>query len=257
MTTMTAPATRRPGLPTWARVGGWQLTGHWFLFGGYLLTAIAATALTIFLATRASTPSMSVITIAQQGAIWFAFGVAIYFKTNWLGPMVSAGMTRRAIEKSTLLAAGALGATGALAWLLVGHAEHWLFQRNGWTYGVDVGRNSVADTPDLTFFAGLALIIAVATVCGSIVGLSYVRWGPAATLALPLTVLPLILCALFGVDPATIFPPFVGDLGGRLLGGDWEPSLATRVAIGLVILAATVLAHHLLIRRVPIRGAKA
>ncbi len=198
-----------------------------------------------------------VVGAPPQGAAWFVFGTAVYFATVWLGPMVSAGATRRTVERAGLVAAPALGLTGALAWMLVSHAEHWIFGRLGWAHGVDGRRLSILDVPALTYLAAFALTITIAAVCGSLVGVTYFRWGAWATVLLPLTLLPLVACALLGVDSSIVFPPFLLDLGNALRPDGNAFGLLARLGFGLVILAQTAGAHHALIRRVPVRSTKA
>ncbi len=232
--------------------------GHASVFAGFLAIAVAVVVVVLFFVGRATTPTMSGFQFAQQVAPWIPFAVAIHYATSWLGPHVAAGMTRRSFVRAAITAVLVLAVWGAVAlWLLL-RIERWLYGRLGWTAGADGSRVSAAETAALPYLWGLVLLLAVAGLTGLVVGLTYFRLGSVATFALPLTMIPMAALVLV-LDPLTMFTLAVFTRDGRAL---TPPALGlggvpASVVLGLVLLALTTGAVHLLSRRVPIRSARA
>lgn len=261
MTTVTPTARIErwmPG-PRWVEAAVWQAVGHWAILGGFFLVVVVVMAVVLAIVSQNTTPTLSAFQYPMQGAMWIPFGVAIHFATSWLGPHIAAGMTRRSFVRAAVGGVGLLAVSGAIVTLLLLRLEAWVYGLLGWTAGTDPGRIAPAEAPTLAYLWGLILLIAVAGLTGLVVGLTYARLGPVATLLLPVTLLPLAAVAFLALDPATMFVPFLAwtaDDGGLM----WSPpslglgGVAASLLIGVVILLATTYVVHRLARRMPIRA---
>lgn len=247
--------------PRWVRLAGWQTTGYGYTVGGFLAVALVIAAVVLFLVSRNVTPGMSALQIVNQAVPWFLFGSAIYFVTSWLGPLVSAGMSRRSFVRGSVAAAFVVAAGTALVVLALAWAEQRIYGGLGWSAAYDVGPVPTVDAPLVPYLWGLFLLFSVATVTGLIVGLSYTRLGAWATLLLPVTLLPVIVVPAAALDPETMFISGVFSIGTAVevhtvalidIG-----SGVTRFLIGLATLGVSVLVVHLLARRIPINGPRA
>ena len=241
------PLTTRP---RWLGMAGWQALGHWFAFAGFLLVAALVAVVVLVVISRSRTPTGSGVQIGM----WVPFAVAAHFTGSWLGPHVSAGMTRRSFVRASVLAAVAFAVSGAVVVWSLAQAESWVFERLGWTLGVRQGLVAVTQAPPAAYLWGLFLLLAMSGVTGLLIGLTYARVGSAATLLLPLTLAPLAATAILALDPATMFRPFLFTFDGQT----WGPPIladggvARSVLLGLVLLCATSALVHLLARRMPI-----
>lgn len=251
MTTIASPRSR------WLRLAGWQIAGYATVTGGLLLTAAIVLAVILAIASRYTTPTLSGMQIVQQIAMWFLFAVAIHYAVSWLGPHVAAGGTRRAFVKAAVIAAAGAAALLAAALLVMAYVEGWIYGLLGWSAGVDHGRAAATQSPVAPYLWGLFMVTFVAALTGLLVGLSYARWGAIATFALPLTMAPLLLTSALGADPATMFAPGLIIVNGRVLSPALGHGFAGSALVGVLIMAATVVAIHLLARRTPIRSPRA
>ncbi len=258
MTTASVARPTSPGLPRWLRFAGWLTVGHWYILGGFLLAAVIVVTVILALVSRTMTPTISALQFVQAAAPWFPFGVAIHFAVNWLGPQVSAGMTRRSFVRASVVAALAVAATAAVALMVLLRIEDAVYERLGWVAAPDGLRVAPVGAPIGPYFWGLFLLIAAGGLAGLVVGLTYARLGPVATFLLPVTLLPLPAMVALALDPMTMFTPTLISVDDGLyrpmdfgLGGLASPVL------GVAVLAVTILAVHLLARRIPIRSPRA
>lgn len=253
---MSISATRRPtsALPRWLRMAGWQTAGHWLVFAGFLGIALVIAVVALAVISRSRTPMSSAFQIVQQIGMWVPFAVAVHFASRWLGPHVSAGMTRRSFVRASVLAAVALAVSGAVVVWSLAQAESWVFERLGWTPVVRQGLVAVTQAPPAAYLWGLFLLLAMSGVTGLLIGLTYARVGSAATLLLPLTLAPLAATAILALDPATMFRPFLFTFDGQTWAAPVlaDGGVARSVLLGLVLLCATSALVHLLARRMPI-----
>lgn len=240
--------------PQWVQVATWQVIGQAITFAGFLAAAIVIAVIALVIISRSVTPSYSALQLAQQVAPWFPFAVAIHIAVSWLRPHVAAGMTRRSYVRGAIASALVTGIGAALALVVVLSVEHWVYGRLGWTAGALDGRALAPSTPLLPYLWGLAVLVAAGALSGTIVGLSYVRLGPLATLALPVTLLPLPAVALLGLDPRTMFTAVAIRVDGEIVspvgfgtGGGLGAVLAALLVLGLAALAV-----YLLARRIPL-----
>lgn len=262
MTTAHALAPRRNApsrLPRWVQAGVWQLSGYAAITGGFLLLIALGAVVVLAIISRSTTPTESALQYPLQGLAWIPFAMAIHFTTNWLRPHIAAGMTRRSFAAAAVATVLALGPLTAVAVVAAFRVEAWAYAALGWTAGAASGfviPGQIALGP-LTW--GIALLVSTFGMTGLLVGLTYARFGPIATLLLPVSLLPLPASLGLAIDPTTMFVPFtLATDDGTFFFGSWVSlsanSLGASVGIGSTILALTALAIHLLIRRMPIRA---
>lgn len=253
--TGSAGASGRSGRPTWIRLAGWQVIGHWVGLAGTLVLALAVIAVVLTLVVRSGgTPGLSGLQFALQVLPWLPFGVAIYFANSWLTAQVAAGMTRRSFVRAGVLACLVVAATAAVALLVLLRVEAWLYRSQGWTPGVDPGRIPIDQAAVLPYFWGLFLLLAIAGLTGLIVGVSFLRWGPPATFCLPVTMLPLIAVFFLGLDRETMFTPIALSVGGGYYGAPQFGlgAVTASLLVGSVLIGLTVFALQRLTRRAPV-----
>lgn len=255
-----ATATRPTGArASWLRLAGWQAQGHWAVFGAFLLLSVSVVALILWLVRNATAPNVPGLQFTQPIGLWMPFAVAIHYVTSWFGPSIAAGMTRRTFIRASAAGIATFAATGALIVYLLLRLEQWVRDRLGMVASASPGRVNPAEVPVLPYMWGLFLLLLVWGLTGLLVGLSYARVGPWATVALPLTLLPIVAVALVGLQPSSTFVPF----GARVSNGSYQTftigldSTLASVVLGSAIVAATLVAIHLVSRRMPIRGPRA
>lgn len=240
----TTAATRRR--PQWVRVSAQLLRAYaglmvWF-WGTVVFFAVAILAVV----SRFHEVRVSGVQFAHHGALWFPFSLAIIITSGYLAVHVAAGMTRRSFARASLVVAGVISLVNAVAATLLLLLERAVYDRLGWFHGVV---REGADQEVLASGAGvhalnLFVVLAAGMISGTLVALAYYRFGGwTGTLALPLTMLPLLLAGLFPV----------ADADGWSF---WQlPLPALDVAgpvLTLFVLAAGAAAVVLLARRVPI-----
>ena len=258
MTTATqtrAPAAHRP---RWLVLAGWQITGQVLFFAGVLAAAIVLIAVVLAVISRSATPSYSAFQITVQAAPWLPFGVAIHFSTVWLNLQLAAGFTRRSAVKAAVATGFGTGLAVALMLLAVLWAEYLVYGWLGWTADRFNGRALFPEAPLGSQVWGLFLVMSAWTLGGTAVGLAYHRWGKAATVLLPVLLLPLAAVALLAIDPSTMWAPFSINRDGTVYTpADHGFGGMVGVALGVAMLALLVAAIHLLARRIPITGPRA
>lgn len=239
--TMSRPTPRRR-TPQWLRTTEWHVMGHLVVWAGFLAVWLALAVIVLFAVSRRVDPSLSALQFAPHIAIWVPFGVSIYLVSDWLTVHLAAGMTRRSFVRAGLSAAGVIALVAAVSVTLLLLLESWIYGRLGWQSRPIPEKVLPSEVGFWPYAWGIFLLVAAAAVCGLLVGLTYLRLGPVGgTLCLPLTVLALLVVALFAVDPSRMFT-------------SWDFTFYAGMAGTLVGVAAIVCAAvgvHLLARDVP------
>lgn len=239
------PAPSRSAREQWARVAAFQLIaqliiGAWFFGVALVLGAIAMTVL-------GGRLQLSVAQAILSVAFWFPFGVSISLTVTYLRVFVAAGVSRRSFVR------GALAATAgtALAFALVGGAllalEGPIYAAFGWS-GAHVG----LDKGITWTIAGLVVGFAITSLCGVLVGATYLRFGAWATLLLPLTVLAPFWIVSAGADGPHIGFFAVVRSGSILLDGTLPGAGPIGVLVVTLTFAVVAAAAWLTLRRVPL-----
>jgi len=241
---MTTTATLRP---QWA-IAARQLTEshldllRWLLVVGALLVAGAHVLVTVFGWER--------IVYAPFGthtATWFAFALGITFVVAYLPLHVTSGMTRRSFIRGNLTTSPVMGVLYGLSLFALVAIERAIF---------DVGLpEQFAALPgwggSWTMLVSQILLTTVAILSGSLVGITYYRFGGLrGTLLLLLTVLPLLV-AILALDPSGGVQNFVTGTEEFV----FNPALGITVAA--VCLIPPAVAFSLLTRRIPIKAVEA
>lgn len=252
MTTDTAPthtqtASRRP---QWLRVARWLLRAHVSLMAWAWTIAVVVIVVVLFIVSRGTVPAMSAAAVSHHGLLWFPFSIAIMLTVAYLPFHVANGMTRASFIKASVLVNLAVGVLNAVVTTLGLVVERWAYGRLGWFHGdPDDTTVEVLGSGVLAYGAGLALMFASGMLSGLLIGAVYYRtsawWG---TFALPLTLAPIVVTSLVGLDPETQWTPWSITLA------DWVP---THNLYAVAVLAVSAVAVHLLIRRVPLSTSKA
>lgn len=209
-TTIARPAPEVRNLPAqWRRsfditFGMFAYITKWFL----LIIAVSAV-LGAAIYAMVTTPSVSILQFGLQAGIWFPFSMMIMVAA-YLPTLVMHGITRDNAARGaivTALAAATAFAVGAVAAMLL---ERFAFDQFGWSAGAvsDTSIPALSNVPGTLI--GLLALFTAANVSGLVVSITYYRvgalWG---TVALPLTVSPVILTALFGMSPTQGWRPWV------------------------------------------------
>lgn len=170
----------------------------------------------------------SIYSGVSQGPRWFLFAMAIVVVAAGLGPHVALGLTRRSLVRQ--LAAGLLVVAaiyGAIS-LAVTLLERWFFDRLDWPLQTVYGQHPVPTEPWALVLVDHAVLLAAFALSGLAVGAVYYRWGGwLGTLALPLTVGPVLLAA-------TVLPHVDATDTAAVLRLDTLPYLAS-LAIAVVV----------------------
>lgn len=236
--------------PQWLRATQWLFTRTFFLmFLAWALVVVVVTVVLAIVGRNVDTVQMSGFAISHHGLLWFPFSIAIMMATTYLPLHVAAGMTRRSFIRAALLAQVGIGVLNAVFSTVALLLERWIYDRLGWVHGQTDDTNlTVFAGGELTYGLGLALLFASAMVSGLLVGAAYLRagawWG---TLALPLTLLPILVTTLVGLGEHQ-WRPWSITLADHWPGGG--PLSA------VVVLLAGAVCFGLLVRRIPIETRK-
>lgn len=213
----------------------------WFWAGASVLCAIV-----LLVVSRFAEVSLSGMQFAHQGALWFQFAMAISVVAVYLPVHVAAGTTRRSFLRGALIAsfASAIGYAAAFTVLLL--VERQIYGALGWYHGNnDVSSGTALVSGAWFYLGGTMLIYLAGTISGLLVGAVYYRFGGIrGTLALPLTLAPVLLVSIFAPNSASQWSPLGGSAN---VSGWWQPLAA------VVLVAAATVILHLLVRRIPIR----
>lgn len=245
-TTLTGAAPRRP---QWLRVARWLLRANVSLMAWAWVIGAVVIVVVLFAVSRATVPSMSAAAISHHGLLWFPFSIAIMLTVAYLPFHVANGMTRSSFVKASVLVNLAVGVLNAVVTSLGLVLERSAYDRLGWFHGgADEATLEVLRGGVLAYGVGLALMFASGMLSGLLVGAVYYRtsawWG---TIALPLTLAPILVTSLVGLHPETQWTPWSITLA------DWLP---TSNLFAVLVLTASAVAFHLLIRRIPISTSK-
>lgn len=255
ITTVARPAAPPRTLPPqWRRA--FSLSSLIIVYVGKWFWAVIALCLAIAVGIAAwvGGTDASLAQFAQHGGIWFPFSLMIMLPPMLLSAVIVGGLTRDAFVKGTLLtavgtAAGFSVLMVALLWL-----ERWAFGALGWGVGrvEDLARPALESPP--AHLWGLFLLYLVANVSGLLLSTVYYRYGALwGTVALPLTLAPIALVGLYGLDMDTMFRPWIQntqdvpawlslDLG------------AFRPVLGLVLVALAAVAYARTMRTLAIHA---
>lgn len=244
MTATTSLTTGARRTPQWWRSTAWQLSTYAYLMAwGWGVVLVVATAI-LAVVSRSVHIEMSALAIAHHAFLWFPFSIAIMLTTALLTTHVASGMTRASFSKGAILAALATGVGNGAFMTLALVVERWVYGRLGWFHGTGAdGKLAVLRDGVLPYGAGLALIFSAGMLSGLLVGICFYRFGGLlGVLALPLALSPILLAGWLGV-PAD---------GQWTAWGVAPGDVPTSPLLGLLVLAASAFAYHLLVRRVPI-----
>lgn len=246
MTRAAAPRLRgtvSPRRPQWARVAHRHLQVYVFLWLWFWVICAVGSVAAIAVVDRFGTVNVSIIQFVRNGPlVWFLFSLAIIVATAYLAPHVANGMTRRSFVRGALAAVGASAVLNTLtaAGLLL--LEGALYDRMGWQHDTRPGPEYEAGIWEeglgvLLLDHGLATL--AGGVSGLLVGIAYYRlggwWG---TLALPLTLLPILAVMFLTSWSAPFMPWHLGEPLGN--------------ALGILLVLGAAVAFALLTRRIPI-----
>ncbi len=212
--------------PQWLRVTGRMSRGLvpntlWFWSVCLLLGAAAIWILQRF----TDGPAFSIMSLLRYGLIWYPFSAALILVSLMLGIHVAAGQTRRSFLIASLLSWAGYAIVNGLLLAAVIAIEGQVYDDYGWAHR----STSEGALPGLALSLGAyPLIVLAGAVSGLLVGLSYYRFGPWITLALPLTCAPAVLATALVASPV----PIAGI------------AVATTLAAGVAVLLG---------RRIPIR----
>lgn len=232
-TSPTLHVARRQGVAA-LRLAAW--------FWPIALLALAAATVAVWVA--AGRVDVSIAVHGRQALVWFLFSQAIQVAASYPRVHVAAGMTRRSLVRGTLLASGATGLAYALVLIGLVLVERWLHALAGWGSALREVQLAGERAPLWALPIDTVVLTLLAITTGLLVGITYQRWGARATLALPLTVGPLLALLYLGIAP-TGDVPGLGDVAPRALVG-----LAGGVgALGVLVVAA---AFAVIARRLPL-----
>ncbi|MPV38219.1 hypothetical protein [Georgenia subflava] len=248
MTAPTSPRTTRALPAPWLRTTRWllrmQLTVTLWTFGVIAVVALGAFAV---VQARGIEPILSVVQFIRHPGVWLGFTLNLIAALGLIGLHVASGLTRRSFVAATVV----VGLITAVVWAVVGalalELEGVVYAAQGWPQVA--GEGGAEFDPGAGFAATvvpLALSFAAGQLSGLLVGMAYYRLGGWwATLALPLTVAPIFLVGIGGLDD------------GQWTLGDLDAPAVVAAVLGVLVLAAAAAAYHLIVRNVPIRHVEA
>lgn len=252
MTATTHPVSRSAATrsPQWVRMARQFLRLHGRIGVWTLITCAVVAAVVLTIVGRSVTPQISGIQFIRQPVLWVPFSINIVLATAVLPFAVANGMTRRSFVKASLVTSAVVAVASAVAVTLLLVAERGVYDRLGWFQGSgdgdQVGSVAVLASGVGSQLGSLCLLYLAGTVCGLLVGASYLRFGAWATLMLPLTVgVPLGTVTLLSIPKETQASPW--DL---VLPGAGAPGW---LAVGLVVIALTGWVYWLITRDVTIK----
>lgn len=246
MTTLTTPPATTTGSPQWRRAFGYLLSGHVYMLTlWFWAIAIPVVAIVMFIVGQYVDPvSMSAMAFTHHGALWFPFSIAIILAVTYLPIHVANGMTRRSFSQAAILVSvvvAVLNAAIATAALLV---EEQIYDALGWIHGSNNESAGILVFEDgvLTYALGLLLLFLGGQISGSLIGIAYYRLGGiAGTLALPLSMLPLLGVTFLGLDKSSQWVPW--SIG---------PGTTWGTVSAVIVIAAGIAAFHYLVRDIQI-----
>jgi hypothetical protein len=248
--TLTTRTQVAPRPPQWLRVARWLMGANLFLMACAWTLAVVVIVVVLFAVSRATVPGMSAAGVSHHGMLWFPFSIAVMLTVSYLPLHVANGMTRASFAKASVLVNLVVGALNATVTILALLLEREIYHRLGWFHGEtqDSGLE-VLHAGVLPYGVGLALMFTSGMLSGLLVGAVYYRmggwWG---TIALPLSLAPLLVTSLIGLDRETQWTPWSVTLGELV---------PTHNLYAVLVLAASAVAFHLLTRRLPISNSKA
>ncbi|MFK5689798.1 hypothetical protein ACI3EY_09030 [Ornithinimicrobium sp. LYQ92] len=185
-------------------------------------------------------PEVSIVQFGQQAGLWFGFSMMIM--CGVMTPTyIMNGITRSGAATGSLVTAAGLAATFSMSLVLLLMLERPLFGALGWRAGLADDPNEPAAGYALPLLLFLFLLYWAGNVSGLLVHTAYYRLGGLlGTAALPLTLAPVLLAAVYGTNAGTpwgtaqdILPTALSlDLGV------WQPALP----LALIIVASA--AHY-------------
>ncbi len=187
---------------------------------------------------------VSIAVHGRQALVWFLFSQAIQSAATYPRVHVAAGMTRRSLVRGTLLASTVTGLAYALVLTGLVLVERWLHGLAGWGSALREIQLAGEHAPLWALPIDTVVLTLLAITTGLLVGISYQRWGPWATLTLPLTVGPLLVLLFLGVAP-TGDVPGLGEVAPRALVG-------LVGVVGVVVVLAVATAYAVIARRLPL-----
>lgn len=179
----------------------------------------------------------------SQAPRWFLFAMAIVVIAEGLGPHVALGMTRRSFLRQQATGLLVVAVVWGVVSLVVTLLERAFFAGRDWPLETVYGQHPVPTEPWPLVFVDHAVLLAVFALSGLAVGAVYYRLGGwIGTLALPLTVGPVLLAA-------TVLPHVDATDTAAVLQLDTLPYLAS------LAIAAAVGAWFWAVARLALRGA--
>jgi len=225
----------------------WLLRVAAFLGAWFWGVVIAGVTVVTVVVAVVGEPTVSVLSFARQGAIWFPMSTFIMVSTAYLPVHVAAGLTRRSLARGAVVTAAVVAVGNGAVFVLLLLLERGVYDAAGWQWRfVD---DMSAGAPPSTFVPGSLLTFLTANLAGLLVGMAYQRGGALwGTLTLPLTAGPiLVVSALFAADAGQI------ATGSGFVGRGM--STPTAVAASLLICAVMAFVFDRLARgaAVPVR----
>ncbi len=235
---------------TLTRAPQWRRTLHHLLSSYvYVLTlwfwAVALPVVAIIVAVisqNVDQVTLSGVAFTHHGALWFPFSIAIIVSVTYLPIHVANGMTRTSFSQAAILVGLLVGVLNGLISTLALLLEEQIYHRLGWYHGGNSGELEVFHAGVLPYALGLVLLFTAGQCSGALVGITYYRLGALrGTLALPLTMLPIVVVSIIGLDQNTQWVPW-----GVGLGTPWG------MLLGALLIAGSALVLHLLVRHLDI-----
>lgn len=232
-----APAPRTLG-PHWRRsfdmtMGMCLYVAKWFLL---IMLIVGVGAVLVYRYYTA--PEVSIVQFGQQAGLWFGFSMMIM--CGVMTPTyIMNGLTRSGSAAGSLVTAAGLAATFSVSLILLLLLERTLFGALGWSAGLADDPTESAASHALPLLLLLFLLYWAGNVSGLLVHAAYYRLGGLfGTAALPLTLAPVLLAALYGTNAGTPWGTAQDILPAalRLDLGAWQPALP----LALIIVASAV-----------------
>lgn len=246
---MTA-ALDRPTHPQWIRALRWQTARLApLLLVGWAVLIVNAVVIVAIVSLFVDQVVVSAMSIAVHVLLWFPFSVAIIIAISHLPVHVAGGMTRRSFIRAALVWTVLIAMANAAVSIGLFIIERAAYKQLGWVHApTDGAETAVLEGGPLLYGLGLALLFASGMLSGLLAGTTYYRFGGWwGTLALPLTLSPILITSTFALNPESQWTPWDLALPGPVQGN-------TFVALGALVLAAAAFA--LLVRRIPIHTKK-
>lgn len=239
-----APARTRRPLAQWLTAATWHLRSLLrimvWIWAAAALFIVAV--LVVLSQVAGEIPTLSAVSLSHQALLWIPTGFIGGIASTGLELHVASGMTRRSFVIASSVAALGVGLFNAAVGTVLLLVERAVYDELGWTHGSAMTNAEVFAGGEATYALGLALMFCAAILIGLLAGTSFYRFGvKRGFMLLPLSLAPLLVVSLVGVDYSTQW-------------GLWGtgPNLPSSPLLGVAAIALGLVGYSALVRRVPI-----